>query len=69
MYANLGVQPGEIHWYYYPGIVGHYLAFFFGVFFMVGWLHLTPSNPKVQNAIIDICYILQKLQIAERVVI
>jgi hypothetical protein len=36
MYANLGVRPGELHWYYYPGIVGHYFSFFGGVFFMVG---------------------------------
>ena len=35
MYANLGVRPGELHWYYYPGIVGHYFSFFGGIFFMV----------------------------------
>ena len=52
MYANLGVQPGEIHWYYYPGIVGHYLAFFFGVFFfgirLHAWMTKTDLKPYAE---------------------
>lgn len=35
LYANVNLRPGELNWYYYPGIVGHYLAFFGGIFFMV----------------------------------
>jgi hypothetical protein len=54
MFANLGVRPGEIHWYYYPGIVGHYMAFFGGVFFMVSWVIDIES---LQNRLLKVCYV------------
>lgn len=35
LFANQDVPPGHTHWYYYPGIIIHYLAFFGGIFFML----------------------------------
>ena len=35
LFSKHGTGHGELYWYYYPGIVGHYLAFFGGVLFMV----------------------------------
>ena len=32
-------------WYYYPGIIGHYLAFFAGLFFMIiYYLYFHPTG-------------------------
>ena len=41
-YANSSI------WYYYPGIIGHYLAFFAGLFFMViYYLYFHPTGVDV----------------------
>ena len=61
--ANNDLAQGETHWYYIPGVVGHYLMFFAGIFFMClyyGCCHPTgikfslkvrdssPSEPRDQ---------------------
>eukprot|EP00095_Tigriopus_kingsejongensis_P001254 maker-scaffold374_size191929-snap-gene-0.33 protein:Tk01254 transcript:maker-scaffold374_size191929-snap-gene-0.33-mRNA-1 annotation:"hypothetical protein DAPPUDRAFT_43071" len=35
LYANSNLPPGQEHWYYYPGIFGHYVMFFAAIFFML----------------------------------
>jgi hypothetical protein len=39
---------GITSWYYYPGIIGHYLAFFAGLFFMiVYYVYFHPTGIDV----------------------
>ena len=35
LYANNGLLPGQTHWYWIPGIIGHYIMFFSGIICMV----------------------------------
>ena len=43
LYANSGLLPGQTHWYWIPGIIGHYVMFFGGILFMV--IYYTCFHP------------------------
>ena len=51
LYANDGLPAGQIHWYFYPGIFGHYITFFAGIVFMVVYyLFFHPTGVEVNFA-------------------
>lgn len=52
LYANSNLGIGETHWYWIPGMVGHYVMFFSGIFFMVTYyVCFHPSGVEMPRAL------------------
>ena len=54
-YSGLDLQKDSASWYFYPGIVGHYLAFFAGIMFMVLYYYFFHPSGNINKSFFPSC--------------